>query len=253
MLQAPIWSGQLHHYLYLCKMIKWWIKNKAKDKQKDGLQLISIHIPKTAGTSFRNTLKAVYGNNSVIRLDIELDKPILKINEKEYHETHFPKGTKVVQGHFNLPLLKKRFQWDEKEVPIITWLRDPVERVISNYYYLAKRLREELKEDKKGLNILPKMQRTLLEYAADELNQNRMTKHLTGINLQDLFYIGLVESYEDDLNRLGNKLGWENIPHYQYNQTGTKRNDLSSEVYQQIAEWNQEDIALYETAKRMRQ
>jgi hypothetical protein len=234
-------------------MIKWWTNKKTADKQNDDLQLISIHIPKTAGTSFRNTLKAVYGDKAVIRLDIELDKPVLKINEKQYHSPQLPKGVKAIHGHFNLPLLKKHFQWEENKVPVITWLRHPVERVVSNYYYLAKILKQELQEDKKGINILPKMQRTLLEYAADELNQNRMTKHLAGIDLKDFFYIGFVENYEEDLHQLGHMLGWKNIPHYQYNKTGTKRKDLSSETYQQIAEWNQEDMDLYEAVKRMRQ
>ena len=39
-------------------------------------------------------------------------------------------------------------------------------------------------EEKKGLNILSKMRRSLLEYAQDERNCNRMSKFLKGIEFE---------------------------------------------------------------------
>jgi hypothetical protein len=225
----------------------WW----GTDKNDNSLELISIHIPKTAGTSFRNTLKKVYGNKKVIRLDIELDKPRLKINEQLYSKRQLPKGIKAIHGHFSYPLLLEHFDDISKEIPIITWLRDPVERVISNYFYLSKRLKEELKEEEKGLNILPKMQRSLLEYAADELNQNRMAKHLEGLKLEDFLFIGLVEEYEKGLEQLGQLMGWERTPKFEYNKTGKNYADIPETTRAQIKRWNTADVALYEHAKAL--
>jgi hypothetical protein len=212
-----------------------------------GLELISIHIPKTAGTSFRNTLKGVYGEQGVVRLDIDLARQEVRVNEQRYEQRQLPGLTRVAHGHFSYPLLKKNFDLPQG-LPIITWLRDPAERVISNYFYLAKRLAEELEEERKGLNILSKMQRSLLEYAAHDLNQNRMSKFLEGLDLEDLFFVGIQEDYDRSLERLAGLLGWENYPVFHHNQTGKEDSRVSAEERARIRELNPKDVALYERA-----
>lgn len=211
--------------------------------------LISIHIPKTAGTSFRNTLRAVYGKRAVARLDIELDKPQLRLNGQPYAKRQLPRSTKVIHGHFSYPLLQEKLELPSERPPIITWLRDPVARVVSNYNYLARRLAEELQEDQKNLNILPKMQRTLLEYAADPLNQNRMSKHLAGLELNDFLFIGRTEEYETGIQRLAQLLHWPQAPIFHHNPTTTSpHHPLTKSQYHNILSWNATDAALYENA-----
>jgi hypothetical protein len=70
------------------------------------LELISIHIPKTAGTSFRNTLKTVYGEDHVARLDIELYDKHIRLNELDYFESSLPNHLKVIHGHFSYESVK---------------------------------------------------------------------------------------------------------------------------------------------------
>lgn len=212
------------------------------------LELISIHIPKTAGTSFRNILKGVYGEDGVVRLDIGLVQKEVSINQQHYLHSELPNGTRVVHGHFSYPLFREKFQ-APADAPIITWLRDPVDRVISNYFYLAKRLREELDEQGKGLNILGKMQRSLLEYARFEPAQNRMSKFLTGLELEDFFFVGIQEEYELSLQRLSGLLEWEEYPVFHHNKTGAAHpKRVSDEERAIIRSLNQKDVALYERA-----
>lgn len=212
------------------------------------LELISIHIPKTAGTSFRNTLIGVYGEKGVVRLDIELQRQDVRLNEHLYSERQLPAGTRVVHGHFSYPLFRQHFD-APASLPVITWLRDPVERVISNYFYLSKRLKEELDEERKGLNILNKMQRSLLEYASFEPAQNRMSKFLRGMDLTDFLFVGIQEDYDASLQRLAGLLHWEDYPVFHYNKTGSERpNRVSEKERDIIRSLNQDDIALYERA-----
>jgi hypothetical protein len=212
------------------------------------LELISIHIPKTAGTSFRNILKEVYGDTGVVRLDIDLAEQTIRIDEQLYSQAELPAGTRVVHGHFSYPLFREKLH-APTDIPIITWLRDPVDRVISNYFYLEKRLREELDEQGKGLNILSKMQRSLLEYARFEPAQNRMSKFLTGLDLEDFFFVGIQEEYELSLQRLSGLLEWEDYPVYHHNKTGAARpKRVSEEERSFIRSLNQKDVALYERA-----
>lgn len=231
-------------------MLEFLRRNMGGRKMNKNIQLVSIHIPKTAGTSFRNTLKSIYGEEAVVRVDIEKTGEHIRVNQEDYAENRLPPHTRVVHGHFRPTHLYAYFPIPE-EVPIITWLRDPVERVISNYYYLARRLAEELDEERKGLNILSKMQRTLIEYARDENNQNRMKKFLRGVTLEELTFVGIQEYYSEDLAVLAELFGWASVPEFKDNVT-TRKYDVSSADRAEIAALNADDVALYQRALERR-
>ena len=226
---------------------------KGKTSRNKHIELISVHIPKTAGTSFRNTLKAVYGEEAVVRLDVDVigGKEILRVNQAAYTDKTLPKQARVIHGHFCPGELSDRFTLPQ-EHQIITWLRDPVDRVASNYYYLAKRLAEELDEVGKNLNILSKMQRTLLEYAEDELNRNRISKFLHGTPLEQLAFVGIQEYYTEDLQVLAKLLKWTDFTEFKHNVTASKY-EVSPEERAEIAALNDLDVKLYDAALKLRQ
>lgn len=224
----------------------------SKPPEPADIQLISIHIPKTAGTSFRNSLKVVYGEKEVVRLDIGLVKQEVKINEQLYYQSEFPPGTKVIHGHFSYPLLIENFKINP-DIPVITWLRDPVQRVISNYLYLTKILEDLLQEEQKGLNILQKMKRSLKEYALFEGAQNRQSKFLKGLNIEDLKFVGIVEHYDEDINKLAKILAWEKAPIFNNNRTKKETDFVSKNDIDLIRQLNKEDLNLYEKAIALRE
>lgn len=185
-----------------------------------------------------------------MRLDITLEAEKIRLNESDWNGPRLAKNVTVAHGHFSPMLFHKYFR--ETEADFITWLRHPVERVISNYYYLVKRLEEELEEEKKGLNILSKLQRSLEEYASAPLNQNRISKFLVGRPLEDFAFVGIQEHYEEDLQRLAQLLDWPTAPLFKHNITG-KRYDVSAEARQQIAAYNEADMILYEKGLELRE
>lgn len=221
---------------------------RRSDKSKTELELISIHIPKTAGTSFRNILKEVYGSKNVVRLDIPNN---VELNSKEFKDKSLDPDIKVIHGHFSYKRLTKAFEIP-KEIPVITWLRDPAIRVISNYYYLDMILRKELDEERKGLNILLKMEKSLLEYASTKVNRNRIWKFMKGIDLEELFFIGLTEHYNEDLEHLGQLLGWKKYKIYKHNPTADKP-EVDQETIERIKELNSEDYKIYNRALQLRE
>lgn len=236
-----------------------WFKSKPKTElRKPGqplhapdVKLVSLHIPKTAGTSFRNMLKQVYGEEAVVRFDINQQGHI-KINEEDFEEASVPNGVVVLHGHFHAHNFKKLVQLN-RDVPWITWLRHPVDRVISNYYYLDGVLSSIIKQSNRALNIQSKMQRTLLEYAQSDIARNVISKFLKGIELEELAFIGLQESLDVDLPKLAHALDWsDQVEILQHNKTPSKR-DISKEVRAQIAAWNTEDMKLYDAALELRQ
>jgi hypothetical protein len=217
-----------------------WIKKR----QQYTPELLSLHIPKTAGTSFRNILKEEYGENAVVRLDINSIGET-RCNEVLYEKEKTP-SAKVLHGHFSYNAIYQRFDLPG-EIKIITWVRDPVERVISNYYYLESQLIAILKEEQRNLSILCKIQRSLLEYARHEINRNRQFKFLEGSECTDFAFIGIQEYFEQDLKELRQVLNWQKPPRLIHqNKTPKVRPPLDREILEEIAQLNSLDLALYQ-------
>lgn len=225
---------------------------KLENMDWSGVELISIHIPKSAGTSFYKTLISQYKDSGITRIDMN-KKDRININKIHHDKAYISKSTKVIHGHFTIPQLYGALDIS-KDLPIITWLRDPVERVISNYYYLSKILAQELNENSKDLNLLNRLQKSLVEYAHVESCRNRMTKFLDGIELEELAFIGFVENYSEDLKSLSNMMNWKYYEEVKVNTTGAKnKREVSQEIREEIARLNQEDIALYQKALSLSQ
>lgn len=240
--------------LYAHKWYNWkrsWGGCKVKNAQWDEVELISLHIPKTAGTSFYHMLRQQYGDKNTVRLDVGTAKG-KRINMLPMDEAYIGKKPKVVHGHFTKADLYDSLPLSE-DIPIITWLRDPVERVISNYYYLGKILDGIVNEKSRDVNILSKMQKSLTEYAQLEQCRNRLSKFLDGLQLKDLAFVGIVEHFDEDSARLAKMMGWKNTQALSVNRTGSShKRDVDPELRKLIAEWNSEDIALYQKVLSLR-
>ena len=268
------------------------------------IELISLHIPKTAGTSFRNTLTSVYGGRGVVRVDIaghshlaapadcssdsgrriqpapagrfpdSFIAPLLNsywFNYIKWAIWHtisprragaspnlnpappdvLPPEARVIHGHFRYAHLLEKYELD-RNIPVITWLRDPVERVISNYFYLHKVLHEAMELVNAPLDVLNRMERSLIEYAQLSLNCNRMSKFLKDLDLSELRFVGIVEHMEEDLSDLAKLLGWPAYETYFHNTGKDRKMMVGQTIRDEIAEFNRQDVELYEQALRLR-
>lgn len=221
-----------------------------KRVKAENVKLVSLHIPKTAGTSFRNILKSVYGEEHVVRFDIKIRTRKIDIESVPFEGSSLPPQIHVIHGHFHYADIVEQVNVPES-AKWITWLREPSDRVLSNYFYLSERLREELDEERRGLNILAKMQRTLLEFAHDEINRNRMSKFMQGADLNRFDFIGLQEHYDSDLKHLASLLQWPDYPVFRHNVTRS-RPEVDPSVLQEIRELNRDDYQLYEATLNWR-
>ena len=100
--------------------------------------LVSVHLPKTAGTSFAEALQRVHGDG--LRLD-NADRPLAHARGERrlsaLRQACAMAGQVLpdacVHGHF-LPLkyaLARRTRF-------CVWLRDPVQRVVSRYHHYRR-------------------------------------------------------------------------------------------------------------------
>ena len=92
-----------------------------------GLMVVSIHVPKCAGTSFRNVLSDQFGS----RLWLNYGSIF---TEADFRPELIPANTACIHGHF----LGDAFDSFVPRPRFMTWVRHPVDRVVSNYYHCLR-------------------------------------------------------------------------------------------------------------------
>jgi len=215
------------------------------------VEIISIHIPKTAGQTFKKILQEIYGDKLDLRHGRKEFFP-KKVKPKKLLKT-IPTEVTVIHGHLFYQHVSPIHLRDHAKV--ITWLRDPVERMISNYYYLMKQVRKKPKH-----THVDKINYSLIDYAKIDVVQNRMHRYLEGIDLRDLFFYGFTESFSADLIRLSELLEWPHIPKTERINDGSQYKDnpdcttkeVTSEMRAKIRDLNKLDMELYERARALK-
>lgn len=200
--------------------------------------IFSMHIPKTAGTSFYKNLELNYTNisPSLKRRDI------IEIRHKNALLDQLMRRD-VVHGHMTyneaIDLL------GVKSERIIFWVRNPVQRVISNYSFFIQGLHNPSRNKQNYLINRHRINESLLEYAEKEENRNRISKFLGNMDWSRCLFIGRVENFEEDIMELSKSLGWEHVDQTPHNQSSQEKRQIGEDELKQIEALNERDMDLY--------
>lgn len=170
--------------------------------------LISLHIPKCGGQSVRRILKTRFGENLYFHYyqDYSVLPPRYELNP----------GI-CIHGHFNNT---RGFGVDDYYPgadQFITFLRDPLEIMLSNYFFWKRKARK--KQIKTGFIKEGDEHdyRDIEDFFAKRPVShipNFLPKHLAESNYQEIFdekfvYIGIVDDMRTSLKKLARKLGFK--------------------------------------------
>lgn len=219
------------------KLSKWYLGRLVNGLLgRKPAQLFWIHPPKTAGVSFFPVLEANYGMRQTFRINfghLPEDQ-----QEKQMVLAKTFNGFPVVGGHLPYNMARPHLK---SYTRIITWVRHPVDRVISNYRYSHRNWVRDGKPIK-----------TVEDYISREYNQNRLWQYLNGVDLETLYFVGLVEYYEEDLRELGRMLGWKQVSVRHDNRSEGAGVVLTDSIRDAILKYNAKDVAIYEKAVEIR-
>lgn len=99
--------------------------------------IISVHVPKTGGTSFRKILEGFYGTGfqqdcAWVPRPSVMEGPDLQGSDAEIREALH--DIRCIHGHFDVKKYMRLMRIDGIKPVFVTWLREPIERAISTYY-----------------------------------------------------------------------------------------------------------------------
>lgn len=223
------------------------------------MELISIHVPKTAGVSFRRILERVYGKADVaFDYDDRVLDPAAPFRADPVAWRDGPRaeclarlgrlGPRVVHGHFSAGKYAGEFPHARR----IVWLREPIARLVSHYCYWC-----ELPPANNTLHRhVVENALTLEQFAELEPMRDAVSRtFLRGLERDDLAFVGLQERFDDDLRRLGRLLEWPADARPARvaveNRTGASEQmlaDLSAGAVARLRDLNAADLALYQWA-----
>lgn len=216
--------------------------------------LIFLHVPKSAGTTLNRLIEWEYPLFQMYSVD-----PVL-FRWSRARLWRLPKRRlarfSVFKGHMPFGLHKVLPQ----PATYITVLREPVERVISAYYFMSnyKLHPNYWKFRREGW--------TLEDFVRRSPRENVQTKMIAGAdydepctaeimatamdNLRYFSVVGLTERFEESLALMKLRFGWKLESYSSFNVTRTrpKKRDLSQATLDLIAERNRFDIELYKSA-----
>jgi len=229
--------------------------------------VIFIHIPKAAGTTFYQVLNRQYKVEHILYIEPGKDRrgsidAFWQLPEDR--KAHL----RCIHGHMPFGL----HQWLPQPATYITILRNPVERVVS-YYYFVRRTRvhhfhSELVEKNMSLE-------DFVRKIVDINETNLQTRWISGCvdfdsllmppyeqlpanaldlakeNIKKYFAVcGLTERFDESVLLMQRVLGWRNV-YYMRRNVGRRRpprEQMPSSTLRLIEKYEEKDLALYEFA-----
>lgn len=221
---------------------------------------IFLHIHKTAGTTLHAILQRQYA-----------DEDVYNIDAKGHNFDHFTGLSQSMRAKIHL--LKGHMDYGLHEflpqpATYFTFLRDPIERAISYYYFIQRTPQHPHHQAANELSLYE-----FLEQKVDRLMANGQTRQLAGgyphyefgekapelldkakQHLQKRFVVvGITEQFDESLLLLQRHFGWRNIWYQRQNVGGNRppKKQIAPKTMTLLTQLNQTDNALYQYGRSL--
>lgn len=213
--------------------------------------VVFLHIPKTGGITMRRLLDRQYTKERVFRYPP--DEPIRSIRKLSPSQL---KKIKCVYGHFRYGV-HRHFSG---KATYITMVRDPLERILSMYYFVRSRPKNKLYHKVRHMNFSqfvtsrdPRIQLALHNHQTRMISGKRepdLQKALENIK-KHFAVVGVTEMYPESVIMMKKDLGWKDINYTKENVTKSRPKQLHvpADILRLIRQNNKLDYKLYNFSK----
>ncbi|WP_435008177.1 hypothetical protein P12x_005454 [Tundrisphaera lichenicola] len=230
------------------------------------MEVISVHVPKTAGSTFGNLLTTIHGVDRVYK-DYE-DYPMNPLSRYNLDREGWRESARAevqsigepyraVHGHFAI----RKYDGFFPEARRIAWVRHPAAWVTSLYYFW-KGLKELPPGSPNPLIVrLRNEDLPLREFAEDPTVRDRIAgTFLEGLEPEAFFFLGVQEHFDSEIRDLIGMMGWPEVSAGFENRNPVPGYaDRSREILgdrtltELLIALNPRDMELYEAASRIRE
>ena len=228
---------------------------------QSSVEIISVHVPKTAGSFFNSVLQQVYEKNLFNDYKEQIHPVLFHVlkaipqAKSELINNFISANIKAIHGHFPIAKYEGYFPKSKR----VVWLRNPIQRIISAYYFIlsesatwaadpVSKFIAEINLDIYDFVELPAMQNQIYNY------------YCRGRDLSEFDFVGIHEYITEDIIELKHLMKWPDFtlqrvnnnkyPNYHDN-LSTLMNDRK--LIEKISLLNKEDMYLYELALKLRE
>lgn len=211
--------------------------------------LLSIHVPKTAGTSFFKTLSDVYGSrvrwHNPDWLELETQEAIAR---RERHRLEligdpmlFASRFDAVHGHF----AARKYRGLFRDPRLVTFVRDPFQHAVSTYEFGVRS--ESLPFP--GHRTFRERNMSIVELI--ETYPDHQSLYLDGVPLDEFALVGITEHYAESLalfERIFNVTIPNHAPRENVNPDRPGSYAISADVRRAVHRHRGRDVELYRQA-----
>jgi hypothetical protein len=226
--------------------------SRLDNKQLFSDVLVFLHLPKTAGRTLLGILERNYGLGAVLGLyDSTFGDEVAALTPEQVGRI------RIIAGHFYFGV----HDYLSRPCRYLTFLRDPVERVISHYHFVQRQPAHYLHEAASTLSLPeyvrfcgarePNNDQTRLlagrEMASDDGTCSPLMLPIAKRNLDSHAAVGLTEAFDVSLVFMQHVFGWRQPLYLRQNVdvSGSTAEGVAPEAREVIEEFNALDLELY--------
>ncbi len=210
--------------------------------------LVSIHLPKTAGTTFGQLLQKHLGHRLMMdygdwvgwETSESLDRRRIRVAEMRARSEELSLCYDAIHGHFIADKYIDLFP----SANFIAFVRDPYQQAVSNYEYI---LRNPL-INHPAVQYFHREKLTLIDFIRWDMRRNPQSLFLGSIQVTDLTMVGITEQFSRSLALFNKIFDWQLTNDRIVNSNPIRQTEsynITSDIRAAVDESCETDLELY--------